>query len=36
VWWRVKAEITQGKAKYAIGGLAGKSAWYNEEQLKKI
>ena len=32
----IKAEITQGKTKYSIGGLTGKSAWYNEEQLKKL
>lgn len=28
--------ITQGVPKYAIGGIKGKSAWYNEEQIEMI
>lgn len=31
-----KVTITQGVPKYAISGISGKSAWYDEQQMELI
>jgi len=31
-----EVDLTQGKFKYALDGIAGKSAWYDDQQLEKI
>lgn len=28
--------LTQGKWKYGVTGIRGKSAWYDEQQLEKL